>query len=141
MVSHMTPSEYGLVKALYGVNETMALLSIGRTSLYELVKRGELKPAKLGKKTLFYASDLAALLAKLRQPKAVPQLQGTSEVHVSRERAGQPALIAAEEPRKNPRPRDRGFSSPNTNMTGGHPQKQDPEREAEAAAKRIGSEE
>jgi excisionase family DNA binding protein len=78
----MTPSEYGLVKALYGVNETMALLSIGRTSLYELVKRGELKPAKLGKKTLFYASDLAALLTKLRQPKAVPQLQGTSEVNV-----------------------------------------------------------
>jgi excisionase family DNA binding protein len=74
----MTPSEYGLAKALYGVNETMVLLSIGRTSLYQLVKRGELKPAKLGRKTLFYASDLAALLTKLRQPKAIPQLRGTS---------------------------------------------------------------
>ena len=76
----MTPNEYGLAKALYGVNETMALLSIGRTSLYELVKRGELKPTKLGMKTLFYATDLAALLTKLREPKAVPQLRGTSEV-------------------------------------------------------------
>ncbi len=46
------------------------MLSIGRTSLYDLVKRGELKPAKLGKKTLFYATDLAALLTKLREPKA-----------------------------------------------------------------------
>jgi excisionase family DNA binding protein len=94
MVTDMTPSEYGLVKALYGVNETMVLLSIGRTSLYELVKRGELKPAKLGKKTLFYATDLAALLTKLREPNAVPQLRGTSEImcHTSerrkRKRAG-----------------------------------------------------
>src|SRR5258708_15603458 len=79
MVIHMTASEYNLVKAFYSVNETTELLSISRTSLYELVKRRELTPAKLGKKTLFYATDLAALLTKLREPEAIAHLQGQSE--------------------------------------------------------------
>ena len=61
------PNEYGLMKVAYSVNETLNLLSIGRTSLYKLVARGVLRPAKLGKKTLFYASDIAALLTKLRE--------------------------------------------------------------------------
>jgi excisionase family DNA binding protein len=65
-VLHMTtPGEYGFTKACYSVNETLTVLSIGRTLLYKLVKRGELRPAKLGTKTLFYASDLAALLTSL----------------------------------------------------------------------------
>jgi excisionase family DNA binding protein len=62
------PHVIGFVKAAYSVNETLTLLSIGRTSLYRLVKCGELRPGKLGKKTLFYASDLAALLERIRQP-------------------------------------------------------------------------
>lgn len=66
----MAPHEYGFTKAAYSVNETLTLLSIGRTSLYKLVADGKLKPAKLGKKTLFYASDLAALLTQLRKPEA-----------------------------------------------------------------------
>ena len=61
------PRVFGLVKAAYSVNETLEVLSIGRTSLYRLVKERALKPAKLGKKTLFCASDIAALLAKLRE--------------------------------------------------------------------------
>ena len=63
----MAPQDYGLTKAAYSVNETLTLLSIGRTSLYALVQKGDLRPAKLGKKTLFYAVDLAALLTKLRE--------------------------------------------------------------------------
>jgi len=59
------PRAFGLVKAAYSVNETLDLLSIGRTSLYAAVNRGELNPVKFGKKTLFYAADLAAFLAKL----------------------------------------------------------------------------
>ena len=55
------------VRAAYSVNETLEVLSIGRTSLYRLVKERALKPAKLGKKTLFFASDIAMLLAKLRE--------------------------------------------------------------------------
>jgi excisionase family DNA binding protein len=51
---------------MYGVNETLTLLSIGRTSLYALIKQGDLKPVKLGRKTLFCASDLAVFLDKLR---------------------------------------------------------------------------
>jgi len=62
----MNPQDFGLAKAAYSVNETIALLSIGRTSLYQLVNSGDLKPTKFGKKTLFYAIDIAALLAKLR---------------------------------------------------------------------------
>jgi excisionase family DNA binding protein len=62
----MHPHEYGLRKAAYGVTETLSLLSIGRTSLYELVKCGSLKPVKFGRKTLFYASDLAAFLDRLK---------------------------------------------------------------------------
>ena len=60
------PRVFGLAKAAYGVGETLDLLSIGRTSLYAAVKRGDLKRVKFGKKTLFYAADLAAFMARLR---------------------------------------------------------------------------
>jgi hypothetical protein len=59
------PRAFGLAKAAYGVGETLDLLSIGRTSLYLAVKRGDLKRVKFGKKTLFYAADLASFLTKL----------------------------------------------------------------------------
>ena len=60
------PRAFGLVKAAYGVREALDALSIGRTSLYAAIRRGEVRPVKFGKKTLFYAADLAAFLAKLR---------------------------------------------------------------------------
>jgi excisionase family DNA binding protein len=66
------PRALGFVKAAYGVKETLDLLSVGRTSLYAAVKRGELTPVKLGKKTLFYAVDLAAFLTSLKDRRAVP---------------------------------------------------------------------
>jgi excisionase family DNA binding protein len=62
----MTPQDFGLTKAAYSVNETLSVLSIGRTSLYRLVQNGELKATKLGSKTLFCAPDIAALLNRLR---------------------------------------------------------------------------
>ncbi len=61
------PRTYGLTKVAYSVNETLDVLSIGRTSLYEAVKRGELTSVKLGRKTLFYAADLAAFLTSLKE--------------------------------------------------------------------------
>jgi excisionase family DNA binding protein len=61
------PRALGLVKVAYSVKETLELLSIGRTTFYELVDRGDLKITKLGRKTLVYAVDLAALLSKLRE--------------------------------------------------------------------------
>lgn len=60
------PRAFGLVKAAYSVNDTLDLLSIGRTTFYELVDRGDLKITKLGRKTLVYAIDIAALLSQLR---------------------------------------------------------------------------
>ena len=61
------PSALGFTKVAYAVDETLDLLSIGRTALYAAVKRGDLKRVKFGKKTLFYAADLAAFLARLRR--------------------------------------------------------------------------
>ena len=61
------PRNFGRTKAAYGVSEVLEQLSIGRTSLYAAVKRRELTPVKFGRKTLFYAADLAAFLARLRQ--------------------------------------------------------------------------
>jgi excisionase family DNA binding protein len=61
------PREFGFTKAAYGVGEVLKQLSIGRTSLYAAVKRRELTPVKFGRKTLFYATDLAAFLARLRE--------------------------------------------------------------------------
>jgi excisionase family DNA binding protein len=57
---------FGLQKAAYGITETVELLSIGRSSLYALIRRRELEPVKLGKKTLFLAPDLTRFLNRLR---------------------------------------------------------------------------
>jgi excisionase family DNA binding protein len=56
----------GFKKGAYGITETVELLSIGRSSLYALIRRGELEPVKLGKKTLFLAPDLTRFLNRLR---------------------------------------------------------------------------
>jgi excisionase family DNA binding protein len=66
------PRAFGLVKAAYSVREVMELLSIGRTSLYAAVRRGELRRIKLGKRTLFCATDLAAFLVRLRSQETRP---------------------------------------------------------------------
>jgi excisionase family DNA binding protein len=60
------PRAFGLAKAAHTVGEALHLLSIGRISLYAAVKRGDLKRVKFGKKTLFYAADLASFLTKLK---------------------------------------------------------------------------
>ena len=59
------PRTFGLTKATYTVRETLDLLSIGRTSLYAAMKRGEIRACKFGDKTLFRANDLAEFLSKL----------------------------------------------------------------------------
>ena len=60
------PRAFGFTKAAYAVGETLELLSIGRTSLYQAVKRGELRLVKFRKKTLVYATDIAAFLSRLQ---------------------------------------------------------------------------
>jgi excisionase family DNA binding protein len=62
----MDAQAFGLHKAAYTVNETISLLSLGRTTLYRLVQQGDLPVTKVGSKTLFTAPDIARLLTKLR---------------------------------------------------------------------------
>jgi hypothetical protein len=64
------PRKYGLLKAAYSVNETLEILSLGRTSLYKLINCNELHPVKLGKKTLFLAPDLTEFLVRLEHEAA-----------------------------------------------------------------------
>ena len=63
----MHPHTYGLVKAAYSVTEAMSLLSLGRTSIYELMKGGKLKATKCGRRTLFLSSDIAVFLSQLQK--------------------------------------------------------------------------
>ena len=77
-VDPIDPSALGFAKVAYAVDETLELLSIGRTALYAAVKRGDLKRVKFGKKTLFYATDLAAFLVRLRHLSATDESPGQS---------------------------------------------------------------
>ena len=61
------PHIFGLTKAAYSVKETLEVLSIGRTSLYDLIGQELLRPIKIGRRTLIGSDDLAALLIKLRR--------------------------------------------------------------------------
>lgn len=49
-------------KISYTVNEAVKACGLGRTTIYELIKAGELKPAKVGTRTLILRSDLENLL-------------------------------------------------------------------------------
>lgn len=49
----------------YTVNQAAAQLGIGRTSIYALIKIGELTPIKLRQRTLLRHDDLVALLERM----------------------------------------------------------------------------
>lgn len=57
-------------RVAYSVVETLELLSVGRTTLYALVKSGDLRATKCGRKTLFLASDIIAFIERLRSGEA-----------------------------------------------------------------------
>ncbi len=48
------------VSRLIGIAEVKQITSLGRTSIYEAIGRGEFKPAKLGRKTVFSESEIVA---------------------------------------------------------------------------------
>lgn len=54
-------------KAAYSIDGAVALLSIGRTTLYACIKSGKLRATKLGRKTLLRAKDIDAFLDGLQQ--------------------------------------------------------------------------
>ncbi len=54
-----------LQRAAYSVNETLEILPIGRTKLYDLMNHRKLRKVKVGKKTLILASDIQTFLEGL----------------------------------------------------------------------------
>jgi len=48
-------------KLVYRINEACEALCIGRTSLYEMIKAGELKTVKIAGRTLVPASEIYRL--------------------------------------------------------------------------------
>lgn len=49
----------------YGVNDAGRLLGVSRTTIYQLIRAGRLKPRKIGTRTLVAHVDLEALLASI----------------------------------------------------------------------------
>ena len=54
-------------RMLRNIPETMQLLNISRSMLYELIKSGEIKPIKLGRKTLFHHHEIERFVKGLRE--------------------------------------------------------------------------
>lgn len=48
----------------FSIKEAAALCGLSRTTLYELIRAGELKPAKVGLRTLILRTDLEAMLQR-----------------------------------------------------------------------------
>jgi excisionase family DNA binding protein len=53
------------VRILYQLEEAAELLGVGRSTIYELVKRGELDLVKIGRRSLVSAEQLGANVAKI----------------------------------------------------------------------------
>jgi excisionase family DNA binding protein len=51
----------------YSVTESCAIAGIGRTNLYELITRGEIRAKKVGRRTVILADDLRQWLEALPQ--------------------------------------------------------------------------
>jgi excisionase family DNA binding protein len=51
-------------KLAYTIAEAVAASGLGRTTIYELIKQGELPRVKVGGRTLIRAQDLAAMLER-----------------------------------------------------------------------------
>lgn len=49
----------------YSIKDTIAVSGIGRTTLYQLIRAGELRPVKIGRRTLILRNDLEALLQRM----------------------------------------------------------------------------
>lgn len=60
-----TPSEQPIEKLCYRIHEAVAATGIGRSTLYELIRSGELKTRKLGALTLIEREELLALIQRL----------------------------------------------------------------------------
>lgn len=51
-------------KIAYTINEAAAASGLGRTTLYKLIKHGDLMPVKIGARTLLLRADVVKLLQR-----------------------------------------------------------------------------
>lgn len=54
-------------KAAYPITEAAKLLSVGRSTFYELMAAGEIQSFNIGKRRLIAAEDIDAYIAKRRE--------------------------------------------------------------------------
>lgn len=59
---HKPMKEMRLNRRAYKINEVAESLSLSRTTIYKLIKRGDLKRIKLGASTLIAADSIDSLL-------------------------------------------------------------------------------
>jgi hypothetical protein len=62
----LTAADYGFNKAGYTIEETLALVPFGRTTLWNFISSGELPIMRFGRRVSIAAADLAELLNKRR---------------------------------------------------------------------------
>lgn len=62
----MTTADHGLTKPTYSVPETAALLSITDRTLFRMVKAGDIRSVKVGRRrTVFLRSDIERYLNRI----------------------------------------------------------------------------
>jgi putative molybdopterin biosynthesis protein len=65
-MSHQVPVYDASRPALLSVNEVAALLKISRPSVYRMIRRGELRPYRVGERLRFNAHEIDELLERSR---------------------------------------------------------------------------
>ena len=63
-LKHLKKEEMVTDVIAYSVTEAAKASNLGRTTLYELIKAAELKPAKIGTRTLILRRDLEGLIER-----------------------------------------------------------------------------
>lgn len=63
----MTNNATHTTKCAYGLDELIEILGLGRSTIYSEIKSGRLQVAKVGRRSLVLADDLAAYIAALKK--------------------------------------------------------------------------
>ncbi len=63
---------------LLTINDFAKVTNLGRTRIYELLKRGEVKAVKIGRRTLIRREDADAWIASLANYPAISSAKGGS---------------------------------------------------------------